>query len=106
MQESDEEESYHGMVTHFIGVSLGGNEKNRNEIFLFPPKVCLIKNEACLSGRHVVVFEESLLRACKDRKKGKHGPGNELHYQIGREQPNIITKLSSQVRVCESADPF
>ena len=40
------------------------------------------------------------------RHKGKHGPGNELHYQIGREQPNIITKRSSQVRVCESADPF
>lgn len=37
---------------------------------------------------------------------GKHGPGNELHYQIGREQPNIITKPSSQVRICESADPF
>ena len=39
-------------------------------------------------------------------ESGKHGPGNEPHYQIGREQPNIITKPSSQVRICESADPF
>jgi hypothetical protein len=54
---------------------------------------------------HTVREEEENMKASK-RVAGKHGPGNHLGYQIGREQPQHGYNFCSQVRIFESADPL